>query len=72
MCGWDPTFRPDAPLHEADVVNLGYVINVIEDTQERAATLRHAWALAQQVLLCLRKCWCRAAGRSQSSSETAY
>src|SRR2546421_1213242 len=28
--GWDPAYRPDAPPTEADVVNLGYVINVIE------------------------------------------
>src|SRR4051812_7015915 len=38
--GWDPAHRPDAPRREADVVNLGYVINVIEDPAERAATLR--------------------------------
>ena len=38
--GWDPAYRPEAPRQEADVVNLGYVINVIEDPEERAATLR--------------------------------
>lgn len=27
--------RPDIPRIPADVVNLGYVINVIEDTAER-------------------------------------
>ena len=48
--GWDPAFRPDAPRQEADIVNLGYVINVIEDTQERAETVRRAWALARHVL----------------------
>lgn len=48
--GWDPAYRPDAPRTEADVVNLGYVINVIEDTQERAATIKSAWRLAKQVL----------------------
>src|SRR5437588_2874890 len=48
--GWDPAYRPDAPRQEADVVNLGYVINVIEDKQERAETLRRAWELARQVL----------------------
>ncbi|HEV3025168.1 MAG TPA: hypothetical protein VGX76_22005, partial [Pirellulales bacterium] len=31
-CGaWDPAYRPDAPRVHADVVNLGYVLNVIED-----------------------------------------
>jgi hypothetical protein len=29
--GWDPVFFPDRPVQEADVVQLGYVINVIED-----------------------------------------
>jgi DNA phosphorothioation-associated putative methyltransferase len=48
--GWDPAYRPDAPRREADVVNLGYVINVIEDMQERADTLRAAWALCRGVL----------------------
>src|ERR1700744_3469035 len=37
--GWDPAFRPDAQLSEADAVNLGYVINVIEKPDERSATI---------------------------------
>jgi DNA phosphorothioation-associated putative methyltransferase len=50
-CGaWDPAYRPDAPRLQADVVNLGYVINVIENPEERAATLRTAWGLCRQVL----------------------
>jgi DNA phosphorothioation-associated putative methyltransferase len=49
-CGWDPAYRPDAPLQQADVVNLGYVINVIEDPQERATTLRSAWELCRHLL----------------------
>ena len=49
--GWDPAYRPDTPLAEADVVNLGYVINVIEDPDERAATLRKAWSLCRQLLV---------------------
>jgi DNA phosphorothioation-associated putative methyltransferase len=50
-CGaWDPAFRPDAPRIPADVVNLGYVLNVIEDPQERADTLRRAWELCRQLL----------------------
>jgi DNA phosphorothioation-associated putative methyltransferase len=48
--GWDPTYRPDAARVEADVVNLGYVINVIEDPAERAETVRKAWGLCRQVL----------------------
>lgn len=48
--GWDPAHRPDAARVEADVVNLGYVLNVIEDTRERAETLKAAWGLCRKVL----------------------
>jgi DNA phosphorothioation-associated putative methyltransferase len=48
--GWDPAYRPDAPRQEADVVNLGYVINVIENPEERAATLRAACELCRKLL----------------------
>jgi DNA phosphorothioation-associated putative methyltransferase len=47
--GWDPAYRPDEAVHEADIVNLGYVINVIEDQTEREETLRAAWSLARKV-----------------------
>jgi DNA phosphorothioation-associated putative methyltransferase len=49
--GWDPAHRPAQPKSEADVVNLGYVVNVIEAPVERAAALRDSWALAKQVLV---------------------
>src|SRR5262245_36768159 len=49
--GWDPAFFPDRPRRPADVVNLGYVINVIEDPAERAATLREAWELCRRLLI---------------------
>ncbi|MBE9158215.1 DNA phosphorothioation-associated putative methyltransferase [Nodosilinea sp. LEGE 06152] len=49
--GWDPHFRLDIPHTPADVVNLGYVINVIEDTAERREALINAWGLAQKVLI---------------------
>ena len=48
--GWDPAFRPTAAKEEAAVVNIGYVINVIEDPQERADAVRSAWSLAKEVL----------------------
>jgi DNA phosphorothioation-associated putative methyltransferase len=48
--GWDPAFRPDAPRTPAEIVNLGYVLNVIEDPQERAAVLASAWGLATRLL----------------------
>ena len=49
--GWDPHYFPDQPQQPADVVNLGYVINVIESEPERRAALQKAWSLAQRVLI---------------------
>ena len=51
VAGWDPAFFPDEARTPADVVNLGYVVNVIEDVEERAAALCAAWNLAQKVLV---------------------
>lgn len=48
--GWDPHFRPDAQRQIADTVNLGFVINVIEDLEERIEALRGAYALTRGVL----------------------
>jgi DNA phosphorothioation-associated putative methyltransferase len=49
--GWDPVHRPSANLESADVVNLGYVVNVIEDSAERSSALSAAWALAKKLLI---------------------
>ncbi|WP_377639272.1 DNA phosphorothioation-associated putative methyltransferase [Oryzobacter terrae] len=49
--GWDPTHRPRAERRPAHVVNLGYVINVIESPGERAETLHSAWNLTEGVLV---------------------
>lgn len=49
--GWDPHFLPDPPPTRADVVLLTYVLNVIEDLHERAATLRRALKFAKQCLI---------------------
>ena len=49
--GWDPHYRPDADQIKADVVNLGYVINVIESQAERREALIQAWQLTGQVLI---------------------
>jgi DNA phosphorothioation-associated putative methyltransferase len=48
--GWDPNFRPDAPIVRAKIVNLSYVLNVIEDVQERSEALRSAWELCDVML----------------------
>ncbi|MEX6506049.1 DNA phosphorothioation-associated putative methyltransferase [Jiella sp. M17.18] len=50
VAGWDPFFRADAPLQAADVVNLGFVLNVIEDPAERAEALAKAWSLTRCAL----------------------
>ncbi len=49
--GWDPAYRPEVPRSAADVVNLGYVVNVIEDPEGRAETLRGAWFLTRRLLI---------------------
>jgi DNA phosphorothioation-associated putative methyltransferase len=49
--GWDPLLRPQAPKMRAVVVNLGYVLNVIEEHAERAAALQEAYSLAERILL---------------------
>jgi DNA phosphorothioation-associated putative methyltransferase len=49
--GFDPTFAPREALERTDVVNLGYVVNVIEDPRERQQVLRKAWELAERVLV---------------------
>ena len=36
--GWDPVHAPEGMRREADLVNLGYVVNVIEGAAERATT----------------------------------
>ena len=49
--GWDPFYAPDNPIDAADIVNLGFVINVIEDFDERLDALTRAWSLAERLLV---------------------
>ncbi|WP_373539506.1 DNA phosphorothioation-associated putative methyltransferase [Chamaesiphon sp.] len=49
--GWDPYYFPDVEIRSADVVNLSYIINVIEDPDERDRALTHAWELTGGVLI---------------------
>lgn len=48
--GWDPYHHAAGVRVEADVINLGFVINVIEDFDERVEALLGAFALCRQVL----------------------
>lgn len=49
--GWDPAHRPDVDLEASDIVNLGFVINVIEDKEERVETLRKAYSYTKKLLI---------------------
>jgi DNA phosphorothioation-associated putative methyltransferase len=49
--GWDPYYRPQCDCTSAEIVNLGYIINVIESQRERREALIKAWELTQKVLI---------------------
>ncbi len=49
--GWDPGHRKRGKKVPAEVVNLGYVVNVIEDASERRQTLQEAWGLSVKSLV---------------------
>jgi DNA phosphorothioation-associated putative methyltransferase len=49
--GWDPFYAPQNRKVSADVVNLGFVINVIENANERSDALKAAFALAEKLLV---------------------
>lgn len=49
--GWDPYYSPHTLRVESDIINLGYVINVIECQTERREALIQAWNLTQKVLI---------------------
>lgn len=67
--GWDPHYVPATDLDEpADIVNLGFVINVIEEPDERVEALRNAFSLCRQ-------CLCVAvmlAGRARVERQRPY
>ncbi len=49
--GWDPHFASDQPKQPANIVNLGFVLNVIEDLDERIEALQAAYSLADELLV---------------------
>jgi DNA phosphorothioation-associated putative methyltransferase len=51
VAGFDPKFAPETEPRPSRIVNLGFVVNVIEDTKERAEVLRKAWELTEGVLI---------------------
>ncbi len=70
--GWDPVYRPAGTRQKADVVNLGYVVNVIEDPAERAHTLCQAWQLAENVLLVSARLTVEARGITHRPYDDGY
>jgi DNA phosphorothioation-associated putative methyltransferase len=50
ICSWDPVHNPEGELAPSDIVNLGFVLNVIEERSERDETLRRAYSYAQKLL----------------------
>jgi len=49
--GWDPNHKPDGEQEKAEIVNLGFVINVIEDPAERVQVLKRAYSFANKLLV---------------------
>ena len=49
--GWDPVYNPDEPKNPSDIVNLGFVINVIENPKERKETLQEAYKQTNKILV---------------------
>jgi len=49
--GWDPVYHTDERKSEADIVNLGFVLNVIEDQIERTSVLKEAYDLSNKLLV---------------------
>jgi len=49
--GWDPAFKPNTTIDRAEIINLGFVLNVIENPSERISVLKKAWELADGALM---------------------
>lgn len=48
--GWDPHYAPDSSKIPSEIVNLGFVLNVIESATEREEVLVNAWQLTHKIL----------------------
>lgn len=63
--GWDPYFKPNVERRSSDVVNLGFVINVIEDIEERIEALRQAYAITKGVISIAAMLWSTSIARGK-------
>ena len=59
--GWDPYYAPHEKIIESDLVNLGFVINVIENIDERIEALKKAFDIlkpdGRMILLTYESCF---------------
>jgi len=51
VIGYDPVHRSDTKLSKKDIINLGFVLNVIEERTERAETLKKAFSYSKKLLI---------------------
>ncbi len=49
--GWDPVHKQDGKKSISDVVNVGFVLNVIENPEERVEVLYEAYNLTKKLLV---------------------
>jgi len=49
--GWDPSFKPEVERFTCDLVNLGFVINVIEDREERIEAIQLAYEITGKLFV---------------------
>ena len=51
VASWDPVHHPHGDRINSDIVNLGFVINVIEDRNERNETIKTAYSYAEKMII---------------------
>jgi len=66
--GWDPNHSPDSSKVNSDVVNLGFVLNVIEEPSERVEVILDAWKYAKEALVIS----CMVNSQAQYNEVTPY
>ncbi|HEX8196382.1 MAG TPA: DNA phosphorothioation-associated putative methyltransferase [Pyrinomonadaceae bacterium] len=70
--GFDPYYFPNHELKSADVVNLGYVLNVIENERERHEALLNAWRLARKLLIVAAQVWIGEPGKGHLAFNDGF
>lgn len=65
--GWDPVYFSKQSKRSAEVVNLGYVLNVIDDPEERISVIQEAYNLSTGIL-CVAVLYDTSANRPKGTS----